>query len=78
MKVTRLEVTGLRAFEQAQFEFSPGMNLLAGVNGVGKTTVLDALRICLSKIFPTVTASRSPPLAFGTDDIRANTSAATV
>lgn len=70
MIIKKLEVAGLRAFKQAEFEFQPGMNLLVGVNGVGKTTVLDALRFCLSKILPEITASRSPKLGFETSDIK--------
>ena len=78
MKITRLQVADLRAFEQAEFEFNSRMNLLVGVNGVGKTTVLDCLRICLSKLLPVVTASRSHPLPFTRDDIRVGSAAATV
>lgn len=70
MIIKKLEVAGLRAFEYAEFEFHPGMNLLVGVNGVGKTTVLDALRVCLSKVLPEITASRSQKLGFTTNDIR--------
>ena len=70
MIIKKLEVAGLRVFEQAEFDFEPGMNLLVGVNGVGKTTILDALRISLSKILPEFTASRSPKLGFLTSDIR--------
>ena len=54
------------------------MNLLVGVNGVGKTTVLDALRICVSKMLPAVTASRSRPIPFVAEDIRGKAAAMTV
>jgi len=53
------------------------MNLLVGVNGVGKTTVLDALRICLSRVLPAVTASRSRPIPFDVADIRGKAPALT-
>lgn len=69
MQLRRLTLTQFRAFEQAEFEFQPRMNLLVGVNGVGKSTVLDALRILLSQILPKVTASKSKPLAFSIDDL---------
>lgn len=52
MKITRLSVANLRAFEQASFDFDPGFTLLVGVNSVGKTTVLEALRIGLSRLLP--------------------------
>ena len=50
MIVTRLKLTNLRAIEMAEFRFQPGMNLVVGVNGVGKTSVLDALGVCLSVV----------------------------
>jgi predicted ATP-binding protein involved in virulence len=78
MNIQRLKVAGLRAFEQGEFEFNPRMNLLVGVNGVGKTTVLDAVGACLSKILPTVTSSRSRPLPFVAEDIRVKARAMTV
>lgn len=70
MKITRLSVAGLRAFDQAPFEFDPAFTLLVGVNGVGKTTVLETLRIGLSRLLPQFTASKSRPETFTADDIR--------
>jgi predicted ATP-binding protein involved in virulence len=78
MRIKRLNVAGLRAFKQAGFEFRAGMNLLVGVNGVGKTTVLDALCICLSKLLPQVTSSRSRPMSFSGEDIRVKSRALSV
>ena len=78
MKITRLSVANLRAYEQASFDFDPSFTLLVGVNGVGKTTVLEALRICLSRLLPKFTASRSRPDAFGLNDIQVGASALTV
>ena len=54
------------------------MNLLVSMNGVGKTTVLDALRICLSKMLPAVTASQNGPIPFDAEDIRGRAAAMTV
>jgi predicted ATP-binding protein involved in virulence len=78
MKITRLSIANLRAFEQAQFEFDPTFTLLVGVNGVGKTTVLETLRIGLSRLLPQFTASKSRPDAFDTEDIRVGELALTV
>lgn len=69
MQITRLTLTQFRAFEQATFEFHPGMNLLVGINGVGKSTVIDAIRIMFSQTLPKLTASKSRPIAFETTDI---------
>jgi len=70
MIIKTLNLTNLRAYTQAPFKFQPGMNLLVGINGVGKTTVLDAIRISLSRILPEITASRSPKQSFEISDIK--------
>src|SRR5436190_4548580 len=70
MIVTQLRLANLRAIETAGFSFRPGVNLIVGVNGVGKSTVLDALRICMSRVLPSITASRAKAMSFGVDDIR--------
>lgn len=70
MKLTHLTVAGLRGFDQAQLDFDPAFTLLVGVNGVGKTTMLEALRIALSRLIPQFTASKSRPEAFAEEDIR--------
>ena len=48
MKLKRLTLANFRVFEQATFDFQPGMNLLVGINGTGKSSVLDALRMVLA------------------------------
>lgn len=78
MKIRRLSVAGLRGFDQATFEFDPHFTLLVGVNGVGKSSVLEALRVSLSRVLPKFTASRSTPLAFAAEDIRQVSAALTV
>jgi predicted ATP-binding protein involved in virulence len=70
MKINNIHLTGLRAFSQAEFSFQPGMNLIVGVNGVGKTTVLEALRVCLAKILPEITISKGRKESFAITDIK--------
>ncbi|UUO13798.1 AAA family ATPase [Dolichospermum heterosporum] len=69
MQIKSLTLTQFRAFEQVTFEFQPGMNLLVGINGVGKSSVLDALRIALSRVLPNFTAYQDKRLNFEVDDI---------
>ena len=45
MRVTRLRIGNLRRLEQVELEPGPGLNLLAGDNGAGKTSVLEALHL---------------------------------
>src|SRR5688572_8745378 len=70
MIVKSLRLTNLRAIEAAELHFRPGFNLIVGVNGVGKTSVLDALRICMSRLLPAITPSRAKAMSFGVADIR--------
>lgn len=73
MHVKALTVANLRAIESAEFTFQPGFNLIVGVNGVGKSSVLDALRTCFSRILPSISESRNKPMAFAETDIRKGT-----
>ena len=69
MKLKRLELTNFRTFERATFNFQPGMNLLVGINGSGKSSVLDALRKLLSQWLPDFTASKAEAIPFTKGDI---------
>ena len=70
MRIRKLEINNLRVLENAEFDFDPQLNLIVGVNGVGKSTVLEALRICSSRILPHITKSRTKAMSFSIDDIR--------
>jgi len=70
MRVTRFKLVNLRAIEALEFKFQPGFNLIVGVNGVGKTSVLDALAVCLSAVVKDANRLRTPVDSFGLDDIR--------
>jgi energy-coupling factor transporter ATP-binding protein EcfA2 len=70
MRITRLTITNLRAMQRAEFHLRSGFNLIVGVNGVGKSTVLDALRICMSRILPMISDSQARAISFGAEDIR--------
>lgn len=52
MFVTKLSLVNYRNFETQDFEFSQGVNCLVGANGIGKTTVLDAVyHLCYGKSY---------------------------
>ncbi|HEX4420573.1 MAG TPA: AAA family ATPase [Kofleriaceae bacterium] len=48
MKLIRLELEQFTAFEQVGFDFAPGVNVLIGENGTGKSHVLKLI-YCLSE-----------------------------
>lgn len=69
MKLDALSLAHCGGFEQLDIAFEPDVTLIAGVNGVGKSTVLHALAVLLSRAMPEFTPSRSSPLYFTDDDI---------
>jgi ABC-type hemin transport system ATPase subunit len=77
VRVTALKLTNLRAIETAEFRFLPGFNLIVGVNGVGKTTVLEALGVELSAIVRHANGLKAKSGAFIGADIRKNSRALT-
>lgn len=48
--VDHLVLTNFRGFEQSRVSFNPGMNVLIGQNGAGKTSLLDALATGLAGV----------------------------
>lgn len=45
MKIKTLELKNFRAFQSFKCQFGSGVNVLVGLNGFGKTSVLDAIAI---------------------------------
>jgi ABC-type hemin transport system ATPase subunit len=78
MIVTRLTITNLRSIRTGEFRFKSGFNLIVGVNGVGKTTVLDAISRCLSHVISKMGYTRLSAVPFGESDIRCGTTTADI
>jgi len=72
MKIRRLSLDNVRAFEEAEFTFNPGFNLIIGINGAGKSTALDAIRCCGSHLLPSLRKMPFKPFGFDADDIHGN------
>lgn len=70
MKVTHLKLTNVRVIGSAEFRFHPVFNLIVGVNGVGKTTIIEALAFSLSEIIKRITKFRIRMESFDMDTIR--------
>lgn len=70
MKVTNLKLTNVRVIGSAEFHFRPDFNLVVGVNGVGKTTIIEVLAFSLSEIIKRITKLRIRAESFDADTIR--------
>ena len=57
MKLKSLEITGFRGISHLELEFPERVNILVGVNGAGKSAVLDCTAIMLSLLIERI---RSP------------------
>jgi predicted ATP-binding protein involved in virulence len=74
MRINTLELTNVRGFTHAKLEFQPGFNLIVGINGVGKTTILETLRIALAHILTEIKSPIITKESFKKSDININTS----
>jgi DNA replication and repair protein RecF len=54
MRIKHIALKHFRAHDGAEFPFQPGLNLITGPNGLGKTNILEAVHyLCLTKSFLT-------------------------
>jgi predicted ATP-binding protein involved in virulence len=67
-----LSLTNYRGFEQLEIDFHEKVNVIAGINGVGKSSVLHALRVLFSRVLKDVVFDRMTKASFSEDDIRAS------
>ena len=51
MRIKWLELKNFRCFEHIITELHPRMNVMVGINGTGKTTILEAIRIFIGAAF---------------------------
>ena len=45
MRLTRLDIGQLRCLERVEFRPAPGLNLITGANGAGKTSLIEAVHL---------------------------------
>lgn len=60
MYIKNINVQNFRAFQDISIEFKPGVNLVLGDNGVGKSSLLNAIVIALGGFFSGVAGVKSP------------------
>jgi len=47
VRIDKITIQNFKGFENKIFEFNPHFNLIVGVNGAGKTSLIDALQVAL-------------------------------
>ncbi|MBI4852491.1 MAG: AAA family ATPase [Acidobacteria bacterium] len=43
MLITKLELKDIKNYTEKEFCFSPGVTAICGVNGAGKTTIIESI-----------------------------------
>ncbi len=51
MQIKNIHLVNYRGMEDVTVDFEPGVNLIIGNNGVGKSSLLSGLVLALSKVF---------------------------
>ncbi|MDO8845442.1 AAA family ATPase [Methylicorpusculum sp.] len=70
MKLKSLGLTNFRGFDRLDIDFDDRMTVIAGVNGVGKSTILQAIAVAYSHTLREFTVSREKPLPILNTDIQ--------
>ncbi|MDE2742285.1 MAG: AAA family ATPase [Gemmatimonadota bacterium] len=69
MIVRQLRLANFRAFEHIELVFEEDLNVIAGVNGLGKSSILQALAALFSHAIPDFTPATTRPTYFTDEDI---------
>lgn len=70
MRIRELTLTNYRAFgESDAMHFGDRFTVIAGINGRGKTAILDGLALLFSRLLPQVSPARSGYRAMGSSEV---------
>lgn len=68
MYIEKVAIKNFKAIDDIEIEFRPGVNLLIGDNGVGKTSILEAITVGLGGFLTGI--SGVPSKNIQPDDVR--------
>ncbi|MGE6316353.1 AAA family ATPase [Shewanella baltica] len=74
MRVKHLHLKNMRGLKDIELTFKPGVNLLVGSNSVGKSTVLEGLRVMLSALTSRLEGDYRSAYRFKARDVKKDTS----
>ena len=69
MKVCSVKIAGFRGISEISLDFSERINVLTGINGAGKSAVLDCIAILLSRFVGRIRSSTGTGRFFSESDI---------
>ncbi len=69
MHIKNVKLTNYRGYKDLEVEFAPGINLVIGNNGAGKSSMLSGIRAILEELFAT-TKGMSRLTLFENNDVR--------
>ena len=69
MRIQSIDIAGFRGIPELSLDFSEGINVLAGINGAGKSAVLDCTAILLSRLIGRIRSSAGTGRFFSESDI---------
>ena len=62
--ITKVHINGYKKFKDLSFTPNKGINILVGANDSGKSTLLEAIRLCIEKNLAQQ-EYRTPPIHTG-------------
>lgn len=78
MKLKSMGLTNFRGFSRLDIDFDERMTVIAGINGVGKSSILDAIAKAYSHALPEFTSSRQKPIPIIDADIQQGKSSCSI
>lgn len=70
MIIRSLRLLDFRLFQDSTFSFSPRVTVIAGINGRGKTSILDAIALILARWLPEISPAENLARKMSRKDIR--------
>ena len=78
MKIKSIHIENFRSAKDLNIQFEDTLNVLVGVNGAGKTTILETLTLCMSWLIKRIQRQNSSGLIISDSDIRNDSTFASI
>ena len=69
MKINRLELQNYRGIREMTLDFDPTLNVFAGANGAGKSSIVHCIAILISRLTWRIVSSRNKGRSFSENDV---------